>query len=346
MEALTYDDIQLIPAYSDIKSRSDVDLSTQITTNFKIDIPLVASPMDTVCEIEMAKKLMEMGGVGCIHRFMDVDSQTEEVQQLYSYRKEIGKEHLPIMAAVGVGDSELSRASHLIKAGANVILIDVAHGYHQNVKDMVWKLFRFRELSGLPFDIIAGNVASSDAAEALCEWGADGLRVGIGGGSLCTTRVKTGFGVPNISSIMDCVSISKVPVMADGGIRNSGDIVKALAFGASTVMLGSLFAGCDEAPGKVIERDGMLFKRYRGSASLETKVSHGQAERHIEGESTVIPFKGGVKYIITDLLDGIRSGLSYAGCNNIEDFERQVMWNKVTPAGRAEANPHLLNKMR
>ena len=189
-------------------------------------------------------------------------------------------------------------------------------------------------------DIIAGNIATTEAALDLEQAGADGLRVGIGGGSLCTTRIKTGFGVPNVSCIMEIAEMALVPIMADGGIRTSGDIAKALAVGANTIMIGSLIAGTDEAPGKIVETSKGLYKRYRGSASLETKVTHGQAARNVEGESTIIPYKGGVKYIITGLLDGVKSALSYAGADSLKTFEPNLV--QVTNAGQNEAKPHLL----
>ncbi len=189
-------------------------------------------------------------------------------------------------------------------------------------------------------DIIAGNIATGKAAEALQDWGADGLRVGIGGGSLCTTRIKTGFGVPNVTSLEDCAKVVSVPVLACGGIRSSGDIAKALGVGASSVILGSLLAGTKEAPGAIIEKSNGLYKRYRGAASLETKSVHNQAKRNVEGESTVIPFKGGVKFIVEGLTDGLRSALSYAGARNLEEFIPEYV--VVTNAGMAEAKPHLL----
>jgi len=189
-------------------------------------------------------------------------------------------------------------------------------------------------------DIIAGNIATAEAAELLETYGADGLRVGIGGGSLCTTRIKTGFGVPNVTSLEDVINVSTVPVMADGGIRSSGDISKALSLGADNVMLGSLLAGTDESPGKILETSKGLYKRYRGSASLETKVTHGQKSRNVEGESTTIPYKGGVKFIVNGLLDGVRSALSYAGSNDLKGFSPKYV--VVTNAGQNEAKPHLL----
>ena len=213
----------------------------------------------------------------------------------------------------------------------------MAHGHHKFVKDAIENLKK-----NLPshVDIIAGNVATAQGTADLENWGADGIRVGIGGGSLCTTRIKTGFGVPNVTSLMDCSSVSKVPVIACGGIRNSGDIAKALAVGASSVILGSLLAGTKEAPGAIIEKSNGLYKRYRGAASLETKTVHGQVQRNVEGESTVVPFKGGAKFVIDGLLDGLRSALSYAGADSLATFKPDIM--QVTNAGMHEARPHLL----
>lgn len=241
------------------------------------------------------------------------------------------------MAAVGANGDFAERAAALVQAGANIILIDVAHGHHENVKDAIAKL-----KTTLPkhIDVIAGNIASAKAAQDLEAWGADGLRIGVGGGSLCTTRVKTGFGVPNVTCLQSIVAVSSIPVMADGGVRTSGDIAKALALGANCVMLGSLIAGTKEAPGQMIEKPNGLYKRYRGAASLETKMVHGQERRNVVGESTVIPFKGGVKFVISGLLDGVRSALSYGGANNLKEFRPEFVI--VTNAGQAEAKPHLL----
>jgi len=243
----------------------------------------------------------------------------------------------PIMAAIGVSEDDKERATQLVKEGCNVLLIDVAHGHHKNVKKMLeWCKQNLDE----KVDIIAGNIATKQAALDLEEWGVDGLRVGIGGGSLCTTRLKTGFGIPNVSCLEEVISVAKTPVMADGGIRSSGDISKALALGASQVMLGSLIAGTDEAPGQIIETTNGLYKRYRGSASLETKVTHGQQTRNVEGESTTIPYKGGVKFIVNGLIDGVKSALSYGGAKDLEHFNPSYVL--VTNSGINEAKPHLL----
>jgi IMP dehydrogenase len=344
--ALTYDDIQLIPSYSSVSSRKKISLKTKVTKNYFLCVPLVASCMDTVCESKMAIELAVMGGVGCVHRFMSVDAQVQEMEKVVNAIKservsKIWQDHnietIPLMAAVGANGDFAERAEALVNAGANIILIDVAHGHHENVKDAIAKL---KNILPKKIDIIAGNIASAKAAQDLQSWGADGLRVGVGGGSLCTTRVKTGFGVPNVTCLQQIIAVTDLPVMADGGIRTSGDIAKALAMGSSCVMLGSLIAGTKEAPGQVIEKPNGLYKRYRGAASLETKTVHGQEQRNVEGESTVIPFKGGVKFVVSGLLDGVKSALSYGGANNLQEFKPSYI--VVTNAGLAEARPHLI----
>lgn len=353
--ALTYDDIQLVPALSNISSRQNIKLHTLVSRRYGILNPFVASPMDTVCEEEMAFKMFLLGGVGCIHRFMTIEDQVKIVRSLNGriyggsfggpyedwgimlddWHSEIP--HIPIMAAIGVMSSDVERAKKLVEAGANIILIDVAHGHHQNVINIIKIL---KEALPQHVDIIAGNIATAQAAIDLEEAGADGLRVGIGGGSLCTTRVKTGFGIPNVTSIIEIEAVAKTPIIADGGIRSSGDIAKALAVGASSVMLGSLLSGTDEAPGQIIEKPNGLYKRYRGAASLETKTVHGQAQRNVEGESTIVPYKGGVKFILNGLIDGVKSALSYAGVESLNKYSPHFV--QVTNAGATEAKPHLL----
>lgn len=352
---LTYDDIQLVPQYSDIPSRTQINLHTLVSRRYGLLNPIVASPMDTVCGEEMAFKMFLMGGVGCIHRFMSIEEQSRVVRSLYQriYGEGFGGPFeewgvmyddwhaeinlIPIMAAIGVSESDKERAKSLVDSGANILVIDVAHGHHVNVLEMIkWCKNNLDD----KVDIIAGNIATAQAAMDLVTYGADGLRVGIGGGSLCTTRIKTGFGVPNVSCLEEIIKVAKVPVMADGGIRTSGDIAKALALGASSVMLGSLLAGTEEAPGQILETPNGLYKRYRGSASLETKVVNGQQVRNVEGESTTIPYKGGVKFIVNGLLDGVKSALSYGGARNLDEFKPKYV--VVTNSGIVEAKPHLL----
>ena len=252
----------------------------------------------------------------------------------------------PLCAAVGVTGDYLERAKELVKNGCNVILIDVAHGHHKLVKKAVEE---FKNEFGRNVEIIGGSIATSTAARQLCEWGVDGLRVGVGNGSLCETRIRTGVGLPQVTALLDVCSVSdryNVPVIADGGIRNVGDVCKGLGCGADTIMVGSLLSGTKESPG-TIEKKGQwpneqLFKKYRGSASLDSKSDRGE-DKNVEGNHKVIPYKGKVKRILHDIRDGINSSCSYVGASNLEEYRSLVEFVDVTRAGQVEAQPHLLN---
>ncbi len=343
-EALTYDDIQIVPKYSEIVTRTDCNLKTRFTRNYYINKPYVAAPMDTVTEYDMAFGISQFGGVGCVHRFMGVYEQVKIIEKM------VMNSVLPRCASIGINDIE--RAEALIGAGVNILLIDVAHGNTSQVRDTIKKLKKIiidEQASGNNVDIIAGNVSTSDGALNLCEWGVDAIRVGIGNGSLCETRIRTGIGIPQVTAIIDCVSIADeydIPVIADGGVRMIGDVAKALALGADSVMLGSLLAGTKESPG-VISKTGMfpneqLYKRYRGSASLETKMEHNLSDKNIEGNSKLIPYKGKIKRILSDIDDGLRSSMSYVNSINLEEFRANSEFVKVTQNGMIEAKPHLL----
>jgi len=340
-ETLTYDDIQIIPKYSEIKSRDNCILKTKFTKNFNINIPYVSSPMDTVTGYDMAVRIMELGGVGCVHRFMSIKEQSNIIKKL----KIKSPRNYPICASVGINDNQ--RIDSLIKNGCNIILIDVAHGNTSMVKETI----KYIKKNYKNIDIIAGNIATYEGAKNLCEWGADALRVGIGNGSLCETRIRTGIGIPQVTALIDCISIAKkykVPVIADGGIRMIGDVSKALALGSDTVMLGSILSGTKESPGS-IEKMGIwpneqLFKKYRGSASLETKKEHNLEEKNVEGNSKIIPYKGKIKRLIDDMNDGIKSAMSYTNSINLKEFKNNSEFIKVTQNGVIEAKPHLLNK--
>lgn len=330
MKALTYDDIQLVPEYSNIESRQNISLYSKITRNVALDTPIIAAPMPTICEYDMAKELQRLGAIGCVHRFLTIQQQAEMVSMLHHIDP-----NYPVMAAVGANGDNIERANELIRNGASIILIDVAHGHHENVRNAISAI---KKISNV--DIIAGNIATTQAAKDLEEWGADGLRVGIGGGSLCTTRIKTGFGIPNVTCIESIAKCVSIPIIADGGIRTSGDMAKALAVGASSIMIGSMIAGTDESPGMIINKPNGLYKKYSGAASFETKVTHGQSIRNIEGESTFIPYKGKVENIMNDIKDGLKSALSYAGAKDIPSFKPAYI--EVTQAGLNEAKPHLI----
>lgn len=368
--AYTYDDIQIIPKYSEVQSRSECKLKTRFTKNYNIEVPLVASPMDTVTEAEMAISMHKNGGVGIIHRFMDIDVQAAEVSQVSDSAYDtfnlnlkktntkqnnikkvealLNNELQPIAAAIGATGDYKERAQELVSSGANVILIDVAHGNTKQVKDAItW----CKENLDSTVDIIAGNVATTEGAFNLAVWGADAVRVGIGNGSLCETRIRTGIGIPQVTALIDCIrgieaSTYDIPVIADGGIKITGDVAKALSLGADTVMIGSLLAGTRESPGD-IQRMGMwpneqLFKKYRGSASAETKKVHGMEEKNVEGNSKLIPYKGKVQRIINDINDGIRSSMSYVNATTISEFHAIADHVLITQNGLIEAKPHLL----
>ena len=336
--ALTYDDVNIIPKYSELEHRSDCDLSTQFTKNIRLKIPVVSSPMDTITELDMAIELDMLGGMGIIHRFMSIEKQSKMSNTLYTYNVKFG-------AAIGVTGDWFERAQELVKNGCDVLFIDVAHGHHKLVKNALRRLKN--EISNT-FEVVAGSVATSKAARQICEWGADGVRVGIGNGSLCETRIRTGVGVPSITSILDCASLCDnfgVPVIADGGIRNVGDSCKSLGAGADCFMLGSLLSGTKETPGE-IEKVGkwpneQLYKKYRGSSSIDSKKERGE-EKNVEGNTKIVPYKGKIKRIIQDIQEGIRSSFSYVGANNISEFHSKVEFVEVTKAGQIEALPHLL----
>jgi IMP dehydrogenase len=345
--ALTYDDVNIVPKYSELESRGDVKLNTRFTKNTEITIPIVASPMDTVTELDMAREMMEWGGVGIVHRFMSIEKQAKMINEL-CYMP--GTEHIivnkasPRCAAVGVTGDYLERSQELFNNGCNVLLIDVAHGHHKLVGEAIEEIKTRLE----QIEVIAGSVATGEATKYLCEKGADAIRVGIGNGSLCETRIRTGVGIPQVFAIIDCVSIAddyNVPIIADGGVRNIGDVCKGLACGADTIMLGSLLSGTKETPG-TIEKIGkwpneQLHKKYRGSASLDSKKSRGH-NKNVEGNHKVIPYKGKVKRIINDIQDGIRSSFSYVGANTMDEFHSKVELMEVTMAGNLEGKPHLL----
>ena len=397
---LTYDDVNIVPKYSELESRSDVKLNTRFTKNTELTIPIVASPMDTITEEKMAVEMMEWGGVGIIHRFMDIDKQARMMKSLHyqwdryftplsgndnEEEKTLDKvwdewwdnikhwthppeksdfedlhERLewrermlfdddiwrkrPRCAAIGVTGDWFERAQELVKNGCNVLLIDVAHGHHKLVGEAVEKIKK--NISGV--EVIAGSIATRYAAKYLCEKGVDGLRVGVGNGSLCETRIRTGIGIPQFSALLDICSITddyNVPVIADGGVRYVGDICKGLGCGADSVMLGSLLAGTKETPGDITKvgewPNERLYKKYRGSASIDSKGDRGEYN-NVEGNSKIIPYKGKVKRILSDIRDGLSSSFSYVGARDILDFQSKCEFVKVTQAGTIEAKPHLL----
>ncbi len=468
-EGLTFDDVLLVPRLSNIVSRSQVDLTTYLTREIKLNIPILSASMDTVTESRMAIAIAREGGLGVIHRFMPIDRQVEEVAKvkraenviiedpitiraeskvkeakrlmekwgisgllvvddhrrllgivsrrdvlfeddnkevrevmtprakLIVAERKIGLEEakdmfrkykiekIPIVdndnrliglitardvvnrtmnpralkdnkgrlmvgAAIGVRGDYLERAKRLWKAGVDVIFIDVAHGHSTLVIDAIKKVKA--ELKEAP--VIAGNVATAEGVEDLVKAGADGVKVGVGPGSVCTTRVVTGAGIPQLTAIMECAKAGRkldIPIIADGGIRKSGDLVKALAAGASSVMIGNLLAGTDESPGPLIFRNGKRYKIYRGMASFYAMLGKEMQEGYevedlidmsykAEGVEAYVPYRGSVKEVLEQLISGLRSGMSYCGASNIKELQEKALFIKITHAAYLEGLPH------
>ena len=459
-EGLTFDDVLLVPQYSEVASRSGVDTTTWLTPRIRLAIPIVASNMDTVCESEMAIAMARLGGIGIIHRFLSIGEQAEEVRKVkdaenivilepYTIdersnaseardlmieknissllvvdaahligiltlkmltleplngdlvtefmtpvedmitaspsisieeakeimranrvgklpliengllrglitRKDIldmgqypmatkdSKGRLRCGAAIGVGIDCVERAEALIQSGVDVIVVDIAHGHSFNCIRVIHLL---KDKYGKDIQIIAGNVATLKGAKDLAKVGADAIKVGVGPGSICTTRIVTGHGVPQLTAIMDCNQID-VPIIADGGIQTSGDIVKAIAAGADTVMLGSLLAGTEESPGEFIHRNGQRCKVVRGMASYgaalgrESRNGDAISSSTPEGVEGIVPYRGHTHEVIGNLLGGVRSGMSYSGVFVIKELQERTEFIKITQAGRIESQSH------
>ncbi len=349
-EALTFDDVLMVPRYSEILP-ADAQLAVRVSRNIAVKIPLLSAPMDTVTESGLAIELARLGGIGIIHRNLSIQEQALEVKRV----KRAGTPNKPFLvgAAIGTGSDSLERARELAKAKADLIVVDTAHGHSKGVIEMVAALKGDKAFDGI--DIIAGNIATAEAARLLIKAGADAIKVGMGPGSICTTRIVAGIGVPQITAIMEVVKgrgkSKDIPIIADGGIRYSGDIVKALGAGADAVMLGSLFAGTKEAPGDMIEVDGQKYKAYRGMGSLGA-MGGGSADRYGQGKEReksklvpegiegIIPYRGKLSLVVHQLVGGIRSGMGYLGAANIKELHQKAEFIKVTSAGRRESHPH------
>ncbi|WP_413294069.1 guanosine monophosphate reductase [Bdellovibrio sp. HCB185ZH] len=331
-KGLTFDDVLIIPARSDVRSRRDPQLTTKVTRNFTMDTPIISANMDMVTEYDMALAMHQLGGMGILHRFLPIEEQAAQARRL----KEAGLKL--ISASVGVGEEFKARAKSLVEAGVNIITIDIAHGHSvQMMETMKWLKDAYPKV-----DLIAGNMATPDAAHDLIEAGADAIKVGIGPGSMCTTRIITGCGVPQLTAIALCAEVAAshgVPVIADGGIRTSGDMVKAFAAGASTVMLGSMLSGTIETPGEI--KNGK--KQYRGMASKSAQdswrggVPEGMAP---EGESTQVNVKGHVKDVIHEVTGGIRSGMSYINATSIAEIKDKALFMEMSSNGISESRAH------
>jgi len=347
-QTITFNDVLLEPQYSDITSRKEVSLSTPLDSLRKLKIPIIASPMDTVSEWRMASSLSSMGGMAIIHRYNSIEEQANQVKKVLEEANKPPVDYpasfTPVVgAAVGVSGDFVERASRCYEAGAKVICIDVAHGDHAMVKTAIASL---REQLGMFIHIMAGNVATLEGFNRLADWGADSIRVGIGGGSICSTRIQTGHGVPTLQSVIDCAQTDRDAILiADGGIKNSVEILKALAAGADAVMLGSLLAGTDETPSETFrDRDGRCFKAYRGMASAEAQKAWRGKTSSLEGVSTTIPCKGSVKNVVEELLTGVRSGLSYSGARDIPELRSKAKFILQSHAASIESSTHILRR--
>lgn len=331
-EAFTFDDVLLVPAYNHYESRQHVDTSmTDRTGRLTLKLPVMTANMDTITESAMANWISGKGGIGVLHRAMSIERNVAE------FRRCTG----PAFVSVGTSDDELLRAEALRDAGADYFVVDVAHGHAKYVGKT---LKRLRAL--LPNAcLMAGNVATYAGADFLASVGADVVKVGIGPGSVCTTRVKTGHGVPQLTAIQDCARCDR-SIVADGGIRYPGDVVKALAFGADFVMIGGMLAGTRPTPGEVvIDAAGKRVKQYRGMASREVADEHhgGIAEwKTAEGVATSVPYREDEDAILADLVGGLRSGLTYAGSKNVKELQRKLNYVVITPSGWRESMPHKL----
>ena len=332
---ICFDDILMVPQYSEVVSRSSVDLKMPIGGYSWLDLPVIASPMDTVCEKDMAIAMAESGGIGIIHRFMSAKKQIKMVEEVCNHRD--------LKLAVGAALSSTFVEEHvhnLIKAGVSMLLIDTANGHSRMAIEATMRL---KSIVGDSVHIMAGNVSTAEGYIALDTAGADSVRVGIGGGSMCTTRIVSGHGIPTLSSIINVREARdkfnlNAGIVADGGIRNTGDMVKAFAAGADSVMLGSMLAGTDESPGSLHFKGNEKFKYFRGMASKEANKDKDIAVA--EGISTKIPYKGPVKDIIKDIIGGLGSGCSYSGVDFLHDLYKDSMYTRVSTLSVKESLPH------
>lgn len=341
---LTFDDVLLVPKKTPVESRANVDLSSQLTPKIKLKVPIISANMDTVTEGKMALEMAKAGGIGIIHRFLSIEQEVTEV-------KLVKQEGLLVGAAIGIKGDYIERTEALLKAGCDVIVIDIAHGH----SEFLLKALRELKNKFKNTEFIAGNVATAAAAEELIKNGADSIKVGIGPGALCTTRVVAGSGVPQITAIMETSEVAKkhsIPVIADGGIRYAGDIVKALAAGGSTVMIGALLAGCEESPALTFYRNSEKFKLTRGMASLtanyerqfkDASIRKDIKEYAAEGVEAIVSYKGNVAHLINQFVWGVKSGFSYSGAHNIKELWQNAEFIQISQNALIESHPHNVN---
>jgi len=333
--ALTFDDVLLVPLGTSVMPK-DVKLDTQISPRIKLKIPIISAAMDTVTEYEMAREMAILGGLGVIHRNMSSEEECRIVQRL----KE--EDLKPIGAAIGPFD--LERAKMLERAGVDVIFVDCAHAHNYSAIESMKKI-----KEDISVDLVVGNVATAEAVDDLNF--ADGIKVGVGPGSICTTRIMAGVGVPQITAIAEVADRAAeygIKVIADGGMRFPGDVVKALGAGANAVMLGYMLAGCEECPGEIVVKNGKKYKKYRGMGS-KGAMQRGSGYRYFreesgkkieEGVEGLVPYRGPVREVILEIVEGIKAGMGYVGARTIEDLHEKARFVRITPAGFRESLPH------
>ena len=341
-ESLTFDDVLLLPRYSEVLP-SDTDISLKLTDQINLKVPFLSSAMDTVTESEMAIAIAKSGGIGVVHRNLNIKKQTKEIIK-------VKKRNLLVGAAVGTNKEDIDRAKSLVANGCDLIVIDTAHGHSEKVLKTLSKLKKIDKST----PICVGNIATGEAAKKLYNSGADIIKIGIGPGSICTTRMVAGIGVPQISAIMEVkksLKNKKIKIISDGGIKFSGDIAKAIAAGADAIMMGSIFAGTSESPGKKFSIKGKIYKQYRGMGSIGA-MSSGSANRYFqkkfkdkskfvpEGVEGRVEFKGNVSKIIYQLKGGLRSSMGYIGAKNLKQIKKNAKFIKITKAGFYESMVH------
>lgn len=354
---LTYDDVLLVPRYTTILP-NQTDLSTSLSKDVKLKVPFVSAGMDTVTESKMAAAMAQVGGLGVIHKSMSIELQAKEVAKVKAEKPTSESAavdadgRLLCAVAVGVTTDCIDRTRAVVEAGANAVVLDTSHGYSLSVID------KLKEMRGIfpKLCIIAGNVATAEGVIALANAGASCVKVGIGPGSICTTRIVSGVGVPQLTAVINCVEAAKlsgVTIIADGGIKYSGDIVKALAVGANAVMLGSLLASAVESPGKLVTIDGKDYKSYRGMGSTQAMKS-GSGDRYFqnetkkyvpEGVAALVPCRGSLADITFQLVGGIRSGMGHCGAKDLKKLYENSEFIRITPSGLQESHPHDLAAM-
>lgn len=354
-DALTFDDVLLVPQYSEI-TPDMADVSTKLTNTFKMNVPFLSAAMDTVSEHKLVTALALAGGLGVIHKNMSIADQAKEVEMVKNYEFDNEKNkrvlidkkgRLCVGAAIGVTADMMDRVHALMDAGVDVFVLDSAHGDSKNIINAIKNL----RLEYPSMELIAGNVATYEGALDLMKAGASVVKVGMGPGSICTTRIIAGIGVPQLQAVMDCARASKemnVPIIADGGIKYSGDVVKALAAGANTVMLGGLFATCEEAPGDIYESNGKKYRTYRGMGSIEA-MAKGSTDRYFqtghkkfvaEGVQGIVEVKTTVEELVFQLIGGLKAGMGYCGSKDIPTLQEKGTFIKITNNALLESHPH------